>query len=61
MGTKAKGFICVTSKFDETKVYIRISDIETFENGNVSTPSNDYEVIETAEHIAQLINEAKED
>lgn len=60
MGTKVKGFICVTSKFDETKVYIKIDDIETFEDATVSTPSNDYNVMETAEQIAQLINESRE-
>lgn len=60
MGTKVKGFICVTSKFDETELYINIDDIETFEDAGISTVSDDYDVMETAEQIAQLINEARE-
>lgn len=61
MGTKVKGFICVTPKFGATeKVYIKIDDIETFEDASVTTPSNDYDVMETAEEIAQLINESRE-
>ena len=60
MGTKVKGFICVTSKFDETKMYINVDGIETFEDAGISTVSDDYDVMETAEEIAQLINEARE-
>ena len=60
MGTKVKGFICVTSKFDETEVYISIDSIETFEDAKVSTMSDDYDVVETAEQIAQQINESEE-
>jgi hypothetical protein len=58
--TKVNGFICVTSKFDETEVYISIDSIETFEDSKVSTMSDDYDVMETAEQIAQLINESRE-
>lgn len=60
MGTKVKGFICVTLH-DNTVKYISIDSIESFEDFNISIISEDCEVQETAEQIAQLINEAKED
>ena len=56
--TKVKGFICVTL-FEKTEKYISIDGIDSFEDYNISTLSEDYEVLETAEQIAQLINEAR--
>lgn len=59
MGTKVKGFIRVTSD-DNTVIYISIDSIESFKDHYISTLSDNYDVMETAEHIALLIDEERE-
>lgn len=60
MGTKVKGFICVTSE-DDTEQHVNVNSITSYEDFQIVFSEHDFlDVKEDAEQISQLINEARE-